>query len=51
MGKGFYDRFLSKCCNAVFVAVAYEVQKADFIEVQPWDISMDIVVTEKEIYR
>jgi 5-formyltetrahydrofolate cyclo-ligase len=51
MGKGFYDRFLSKCSNAAFVAVAFEVQRADFIEVQSWDIAMDIVVTEKEMYR
>jgi 5-formyltetrahydrofolate cyclo-ligase len=51
MGKGFYDRFLSKCSNAVFVAVAFEAQRADFIEAQSWDIAMDIAVTEKEIYR
>jgi 5-formyltetrahydrofolate cyclo-ligase len=33
------------------VAVAFEAQRADFIEAQSWDIAMDIAVTEKEIYR
>jgi 5-formyltetrahydrofolate cyclo-ligase len=51
MGKGFYDRYLAKCTNAAFVAVAFEVQRADFIEARPWDISMNVIVTEKEIYR
>ena len=51
MGKGFYDRFLPRCNKAHFVAVAYEAQKVELLSVNPWDVPMDAVVTEKTIYR
>ena len=51
MGKGFYDRFLPRCPKARFVAVAFEVQKAELIAAGPWDVPMDAVVTEKTVYR
>ena len=51
MGKGFYDRFLPQCPKARFVAVAFEVQRAEAISADPWDVPMDAVVTEKTIYR
>lgn len=51
MGKGFYDRFLPRCSKAHFVAVAYEAQKVELLSANPWDVTMDAVVTEKTIYR
>ena len=51
MGKGFYDRFLPRCQKARFVAVAFEVQKAELLSANPWDVTMDAVVTEKTVYR
>ena len=50
MGAGFYDRYLQKCVNAHIAAVAFEVQKADSIPMEPWDKPMEMVFTEAGIY-
>lgn len=50
MGGGYYDRFLTRCKKAVKVAVAFEIQKADQIISQPWDIKMDMIFTERNTY-
>ena len=50
MGAGYYDRYLKKCVNAHIVSVAFEVQKADRIEMQPWDQPMEKVFTEAAVY-
>lgn len=51
MGKGFYDRYLPRCKGARLVAVAFEVQRVELLPVSPWDVPMDAVVTEKNVYR
>lgn len=51
MGGGYYDRFLPGCTRAVILAAAYEFQKVAELDAQPWDVSMDMVVTETEVYR
>ncbi len=54
MGAGFYDRTLSKIAThpkrALFLGLAYEIQKADSLCTDPWDIRLDAVMTEKHIY-
>lgn len=50
MGAGFYDRYLAKCVNAHIAAVAFEVQKADSIPMEPWDKPMEMVFTEAFTY-
>ena len=50
MGAGFYDRYLAKCVNAHIAAVAFEVQKADCIPMEPWDKPMEMVFTEAGTY-
>lgn len=50
MGAGFYDRYLAKCVNAQIAAVAFEVQKADSIPMEPWDKPMEMVFTEAGTY-
>lgn len=50
MGGGYYDRYLPKCRNAVVAAVAFEVQKADQVPMEPWDKAVDLVITEKKTY-
>jgi 5-formyltetrahydrofolate cyclo-ligase len=46
-GKGYYDRFLSES-NAVKMGLLYEIQLSKVkIPVEPFDISLDILVTEK----
>ena len=44
MGGGYYDRYLPRCTNAHFVAVAFTVQECDRLDVQPWDVGMEAVV-------
>ena len=51
MGGGYYDRYLLKCKKAVVAAVAFEVQKAEAVPMEPWDKAVDLVFTEKKTYR
>lgn len=50
-GKGFYDRFLSKNPGLFSAALAFECQIARKIPVEPHDIKLDMIVTEKERIR
>ena len=45
-GKGFYDRFLPSCPNAVTVGIAYQLQIVDDTYPQPWDIPVQHIFTE-----
>lgn len=49
-GWGYYDKFL-KNTNALKIGVAFEIQKVDEIIVEEYDIPLDIIVTEKNIYQ
>lgn len=51
MGGGYYDRYLPECTNASAVAVAYEVQKAEVIPSDEYDVRVDAVISEDRIYR
>ncbi len=50
MGAGYYDRTFAHCRLPLLVGVAYEFQRQSFIEAQAWDISLNVVVTERAIY-
>lgn len=55
MGGGYYDRtfqFLhDKTSHKPFMlGLAYELQKMEHIPVDPWDISMNGVLTEEQLY-
>ncbi len=55
MGAGFYDRTfafkrLLKIERPKLIGWAHECQKLPKIEPQPWDIPLDAIVTEKQIY-
>ncbi len=51
-GKGFYDRFLSKLKhNPVKIALVFSPLLYDSIFPEKYDISCDIIITDKEIYR
>lgn len=45
-GKGFYDRLL-KSTKATKIGVGYEFQLVDDLPVEPHDVAMDIVITQK----
>lgn len=51
MGGGYYDRYLPECENAVIAAAAYEFQKTEEVPAEELDISVDIVFTEKGVYK
>ena len=58
MGAGFYDRALRRRRDRALpfrrprlIGVAYEVQRVAAIEPAPWDIALDLVVTERGIHR
>ena len=50
-GKGFYDRLLPSL-QCMKVGVAFSFQVFETIPSDPWDIPMDMVITENEVsYR
>lgn len=49
-GKGIYDRLLSKS-DGLSIGIFYECQKADEVPAGEHDQKMDIIVTEKMIYK
>jgi 5-formyltetrahydrofolate cyclo-ligase len=49
-GGGYYDRFLSKVrSNVTTVGLVFDQQIVDHVPVQPHDISVDIVVTDRRL--
>ena len=46
-GKGFYDRFLTKCPHAVSVGLAYQIQIVEDTFPQAWDVPVQHIFTEK----
>jgi 5-formyltetrahydrofolate cyclo-ligase len=56
MGAGHYDRtfaFLhteNKPPKPILIGVAYETQKVDSLPAEKWDVPLDLIVTEKELY-
>lgn len=51
-GKGFYDRYLAdKGKNALKIGICYDIQLLKKIPNEENDIQMDIIVTEKEIWK
>ena len=57
MGGGYYDRSLSYLRRLShwkrphLIGIAHECQRLPQLPVQPWDIPLDLVVTEQRIYR
>ncbi len=57
VGGGFYDRTFAftKATDITrpikLIGVAFELQKIDAIKPQPWDVRLDVVVTENQTYQ
>lgn len=49
-GGGYYDRFLATYDGAT-IAIAYGVQVLDEIPIEPHDIPVELIVTEREMIR
>lgn len=50
-GGGFYDKFFAKYEKSIKVALCYEYQILEEIEVESFDKEMDILITEKRIIK
>jgi 5-formyltetrahydrofolate cyclo-ligase len=50
MGKGFYDKTLANERPKLLLGLGYEFQRQDLISLEPWDILLDAVITERTIY-
>lgn len=50
-GRGYYDRLLKKSRTGIIVGFAFECQVVDNICAEPHDVSVDLLITEKYIYR
>ncbi len=51
MGAGFYDRTLASVQQGLRVALTFDFQLFPSLEQNPWDCSMDWIVTEKREMR
>lgn len=56
MGGGFYDRSFAfrrepGCDRPLLIGVAHELQRVDALVPEPWDVRLDMVVTDQAIYR
>jgi 5-formyltetrahydrofolate cyclo-ligase len=56
MGGGYYDRTLGYLCHRrhwrrpYLIGVAHECQRVARLPASPWDVPLDLVVTEQRIY-
>ncbi len=46
-GRGFYDRLLKTTSKAFKVGVAFDFQIVDQVPTEPFDVPMNVVITEK----
>lgn len=51
MGKGFYDRYLSQLANVPKIALAFEEQILDEVPKDSYDVPIDIIITDQNIYH
>lgn len=56
MGGGFYDRTLafkkhSKARKPLLIGVAHACQQVNALRSEPWDVPLDLAVTDKNIFR
>jgi 5-formyltetrahydrofolate cyclo-ligase len=50
MGAGYYDRTFKDQANAKLFGVAYQFQRVDALEQDPWDVQLSAVITQRAIY-
>ncbi|MFB6349569.1 5-formyltetrahydrofolate cyclo-ligase [Moraxella sp. ZJ142] len=51
MGGGYYDRTFERTKHCLKIAWCYEFQVLDKLNKQPWDQSVDIIISDKTIRR
>lgn len=48
-GAGYYDRFLKRCPQALFLGLAYELQIVESAFPESWDVPVHQVITENRM--
>ncbi len=48
-GGGYYDRIFARFPDALRVGVAWSVQEMDALPADPWDLPLDMILTEVEL--
>ena len=51
MGAGYYDRALAGVDGPTLIGLAHQVQEVDKLPIDTWDIPLNSVVTDKNIYH
>ena len=49
-GKGYYDRYFSRCPLCHKIGIAHSVQLVEQLPKDPFDVPMDAIVTEQDLY-
>lgn len=50
-GAGYYDRYLSAHQYSKAIALAYDFQMVSDFPAESWDIKMDAIITQKQIFN
>lgn len=50
MGGGYYDSFLAEC-TCPKIGLAYAFQEVEHVPIEPHDMKLDIIVTDREVIR
>jgi 5-formyltetrahydrofolate cyclo-ligase len=50
-GKGYFDGALAPLKRPAMIGLAFEIQRVDMVPERPYDISLQIIVTESRVLR
>ena len=50
-GKGYYDKFLKNHEDSIKIGLGFEEQIIDSLPIEPHDVAVDMIITEKKILR
>ncbi|MBI2784958.1 MAG: 5-formyltetrahydrofolate cyclo-ligase [Legionella longbeachae] len=50
MGAGYYDRTFKNKGKCSLFGVGYQFQRVDYIDLEPWDVQLNAVITQRAIY-
>ncbi|MFT5710802.1 MAG: 5-formyltetrahydrofolate cyclo-ligase [Halioglobus sp.] len=51
MGGGYYDRAFAAAEGPTLIGLGHQIQQVDEIPTDPWDISLELIVTDTGIYH
>lgn len=50
-GAGHYDRAFERLQDVVKIGLAWSCQQVDTLPVEPWDVPLDMIVTEQRVFE